>query len=195
MTETPNTSSEEIQTSEPSPDNELQVLQQENANLKAELQEQNDRYLMALAEAENSRKRLQKERTEMMQYAVENALMDFLPPIESMEKALGFASQTSEEVKNWAIGFQMILQQFKQIFEEKGVVEYSSKGELFNPYLHEAVEIEETTTIPEGTILEEFTKGYKIGDRPIRVAKVKVAKLPAKGNSDSNEEKNNYPRN
>lgn len=99
MTETPNTSSEEIQTSEPSPDNELQVLQQENANLKAELQEQNDRYLMALAEAENSRKRLQKERTEMMQYAVENALMDFLPPIESMEKALGFASQTSEEVK------------------------------------------------------------------------------------------------
>ncbi|CRH48420.1 grpE protein [Chlamydia trachomatis] len=49
MTETPNTSSEEIQTSEPSPDNELQVLQQENANLKAELQEQNDRYLMALA--------------------------------------------------------------------------------------------------------------------------------------------------
>lgn len=189
MTETPNTSSEEIQTSEPSPDNELQVLQQENANLKAELQEQNDRYLMALAEAENSRKRLQKERTEMMQYAVENTLMDFLPPIESMEKALGFASQASEEVKNWAIGFQMILQQFKQIFEEKDVVEYSSKGELFNPYLHEAVEIEETTTIPEETILEEFTKGYKIGDRPIRVAKVKVAKLPAKGNSDSNEEK------
>ncbi len=186
MTETPNTSSEEIQTSEPSSDNELQTLQQENANLKAELKEKNDRYLMALAEAENSRKRLQKERTEMMQYAVENALLDFLPPMESMEKALGFASQTSDEVKNWAIGFQMI---FKQVFEDKGVVEYSSKGELFNPYLHEAVEIEETTDIPEGTILEEFTKGYKIGDRPIRVAKVKVAKFPTKGNNDSNEEK------
>lgn len=60
---------------------------------------------MFLAESENARKRMQKERQEMMQYAVENALIDFLVPIESMEKALGFASQMSDEVKNWALGF------------------------------------------------------------------------------------------
>ncbi|MFJ1509109.1 nucleotide exchange factor GrpE [Chlamydia crocodili] len=165
--------------STPTPDNEIQDLQQEIATLKAELKEKNDKYLMVLAESENARKRMQKERQEMMQYAVENALIDFLVPIESMEKALGFASQMSDEVKNWALGFNMILQQFKQVFEEKGIVEYSSVGQKFNPFLHEAVETEETTKVPEGTIMEEFSKGYKIGDRPIRVAKVKVAKAPA----------------
>lgn len=160
--------------------NEIQDLHQEIATLKVELQEKNDKYLMALAESENIRKRMQKERQELTQYAIENALVDFLAPIENMEKALSFASQMSEEVRNWAVGFNMILQQFKQTFEEKGIVEYSSVGQLFNPFLHEAVETEETLDSPEGTILEEFAKGYKMGERPIRVAKVKVAKAPAK---------------
>ncbi|WP_366223493.1 nucleotide exchange factor GrpE [Chlamydia buteonis] len=175
----------------PTPDNEIQDLQKEIATLKAELKEKNDKYLMVLAESENARKRLQKERQEMMQYAVENALIDFLVPIESMEKALGFASQMSDEVKNWALGFNMILQQFKQVFEEKGIVEYSSVGQKFNPFLHEAVETEETTKVPEGTIVEEFSKGYKIGDRPIRVAKVKVAKTPAPQGKEEEIENNN----
>ncbi|WP_139414190.1 nucleotide exchange factor GrpE [Chlamydia abortus] len=175
----------------PTPNNEIQDLQQEIATLKAELKEKNDKYLMVLAESENARKRMQKERQEMMQYAVENALIDFLIPIESMEKALGFASQMSDEVKNWALGFNMILQQFKQIFEEKGIVEYSSVGQKFNPFLHEAVETEETTKVPEGTILEEFSKGYKIGDRPIRVAKVKVSKTPVPQGTEAEIENNN----
>ncbi|WP_348663780.1 nucleotide exchange factor GrpE [Chlamydia vaughanii] len=178
MTDSSN-DNEEQNPSTPSTENEIQDLQQEIATLKAELKEKNDKYLMVLAESENSRKRMQKERQEMMQYAVENALLDFLVPIESMEKALEFASQMSDEVKNWALGFNMILQQFKQVFEEKGIVEYSSVGQKFNPFLHEAVETEETSTIPEGTIVEEFAKGYKIGERPIRVAKVKVAKSPS----------------
>ncbi len=175
----------------PTPDNEIQDLQQEIATLKAELKEKNDKYLMVLAESENARKRMQKERQEMMQYAVENALIDFLVPIESMEKALGFASQMSDEVKNWALGFNMILQQFKQVFEEKGIVEYSSVGQKFNPFLHEAVETEETTKFPEGTVVEEFSKGYKIGDRPIRVAKVKVSKAPAPQGKEEEIENNN----
>ncbi|ADZ18660.1 nucleotide exchange factor GrpE [Chlamydia psittaci] len=175
----------------PTPDNEIQDLQQEIATLKAELKEKNDKYLMVLAESENARKRMQKERQEMMQYAVENALIDFLVPIESMEKALGFASQMSDEVKNWALGFNMILQQFKQVFEEKGIVEYSSVGQKFNPFLHEAVETEETTKFPEGTVVEEFSKGYKIGDRPIRVAKVKVSKAPTPQGKEEEIENNN----
>ncbi|EPP35342.1 grpE family protein [Chlamydia ibidis] len=166
------------------PADEVEELQQEIATLKAEIKEKNDKYLMVLAESENARKRMQKERQELMQYAVENALIDFLTPIESMEKALGFASQMSEDVKNWAVGFNMILQQFKQIFEDKGIVEYSAIGQKFNPFLHEAVETEETSNVPEGTITEEFAKGYKIGERPIRVAKVKVAKSPAQNKEE-----------
>ncbi|AGW37746.1 nucleotide exchange factor GrpE [Chlamydia pecorum] len=183
MTETPSDDEHDIADSE----SKVHELEQEVAALKAELQEKNDKYLLMLAESENARKRMQKERQELMQYAVENVLIDFLAPIESMEKALGFATQMSEEVKNWAIGFTMILGQLKQIFADKGVKEYSSAGQKFNPFLHEAVEIEETTEFPEGTILEEFSKGYKIGDRPIRVAKVKVAKAPA---AEENKENN-----
>ncbi len=171
---------ENIELSAPTePESEVEKLHKEIEKLNAELQEKNAKYLMALAESENARKRMQKERQELMQYAVENAVTDFLAPIESMEKALNFAAQMSDDVKNWAIGFTMILQQFKQIFEDKGIVEYSSVGQKFTPFLHEAVETEETTSVPEGTILEEFSKGYKIGDRPIRVAKVKVAKAPS----------------
>lgn len=183
MTDTSN-NHEEHNPSASTPDNEIQDLQQEIAALKAELKEKNDKYLMVLAESENARKRMQKERQEMMRYAVENALLDFLVPMENMGKALEFTSQMSDDVKNWALGFNMILQQFKQVFEDKGIVEYSSLGHKFNPFLHEAVETEETTTIPEGTIIEEFAKGYKSGDRPIRVAKVKVAKAPSPQSSE-----------
>ncbi|SPN73622.1 HSP-70 cofactor,heat shock protein GrpE,GrpE [Chlamydia serpentis] len=175
MTDTPPENEEQ---NENNVQSEVEHLQQEIATLKTELKEKNDKYLLALAESENSRKRLHKERQELMQYALENTLLDFLNPIESMEKALGFATQMSDDVKNWALGFNMILNQFKQIFEEKGIIEYSSIGQKFNPFLHEAVETEETSEVPEGTILEEFAKGYKIGERPIRVAKVKVAKTP-----------------
>lgn len=167
-------------------ENEIQDLQQEIATLKTELQEKNDKYLMVLAESENARKRMQKERQEFAQYAVENTIIDFLIPIESMEKALEFASKQSDEVKNWAIGFNMILQQFKQILEEKGVVEYSSAGQQFNPYLHDAVETQETNEFPAGTILEEFSKGYKMGEKPIRVSKVKVARSAATQTENDN---------
>ncbi|AHK62944.1 Protein GrpE [Chlamydia avium] len=184
MTDTSSNNEEHNPSASTTSDNEIQDLQQEIAALKMELKEKNDKYLMVLAESENARKRMQKERQEMMQYAVENALLDFLVPMENMGKALEFTSQMSDEVKNWALGFNMILQQFKQVFEDKGIVEYSSLGQKFNPFLHEAVETEETTEIPEGTIIEEFAKGYKIEDRPIRVAKVKVAKAPSIKNTE-----------
>ncbi|AQT77490.1 nucleotide exchange factor GrpE [Chlamydia gallinacea] len=184
MTETSNQNEENNPSDAPTPESEIHDLQQEIAALKAELKEKNDKYLLVLAESENTRKRMQKERQEMMQYAVENALLDFLVPVENMGKALEFTSQMSDEIKNWALGFNMILQQFKQVFEDKGIVEYSSLGQKFNPFLHEAVETEETTEIAEGTIIEEFAKGYKIGDRPIRVAKVKVAKAPSPKNTE-----------
>ncbi|ANH78294.1 nucleotide exchange factor GrpE [Candidatus Chlamydia sanziniae] len=178
MTDTPPEYKEQNDTKPRDANSEIEDLQQEIVTLKAELHEKNDKYLMALAESENARKRMQKERQELMQYAIENVLLDFLNPIESMEKALGFATQMSDDVKNWVTGFIMILNQFKQIFEEKGIIEYSSVGQKFNPFLHEAVETEETLEVPEGTVLEEFTKGYKIGERPLRVARVKVAKTP-----------------
>lgn len=153
---------EKSESKEPSPEDSLRECQ--------------DKYLRLLAESENARKRMQKERQELTKYAVENVIAEFLNPLDSFEKALTFAESGSEEVKRWAVGFEMILAQFKQVLANHGVEEFESLNKHFDPHMHEALEVVETNDYPAGTIVHEFAKGYKIGDRVVRVARVKVAK-------------------
>lgn len=162
-------------------DDELRLLQRE-------LLEYKDKYLRLLADAENARKRLQKERQEITRYAIENLVVDFLRPIDNLENALGFAQEMSDEVRNWAFGFQMILTQFKDVLVQHGISSFDSVGKQFNPHDHEAIEMVESTTHLTGTIIEESVRGYKMGDRTIRAARVKVAK--AEGSSALSQEKN-----
>lgn len=137
-----------------------------------------EKYLMTLAEMENMRKRMQKERHEMSKFGIENTIAEFLPAMDNFENALRFATHASAEVKNWATGFEMILSQFKEVLVNNGIQPFSSVGTLFNPTMHEAVEMIETSESPDGTIIQEFTKGYKSSTRTIRPARVKVAKSP-----------------
>ena len=146
--------------------------------LKSELNECKDKYLRILAESENVRKRLQKERQELIQYAIQNVIVDFLNPIDHFENALSFSQQASDEVKHWASGFQMILNQFKDVLASNGVSTIRSEGTSFDPNFHEAIEMVETADHLPGTVVEENLKGYKMGDRTIRPARVKVAKDP-----------------
>ena len=155
---------------------EMQMEQLKKAQQEAT--EFKEKYFLALAELENTRKRLQKEKQEMTKFAAENMILEFLTPIDNFENALGFTDQMSDETKNWAQGFQMLLGQFKEVLNTNGVSSFSSVGEDFNTDMHEAVEVEETREKKEGTILEEFLCGYKRGDRIIRPARVKVAKSP-----------------
>jgi molecular chaperone GrpE len=155
-------------------------------NLKKELVECKDKYLRVLAEAENARKRLQKERQELLHYAIQNVIVDFLNPIDHFENALNFSQQASEEIKHWALGFQMILNQFRDVLVNNGVVSIKSEGSAFDPHQHEAIEMIITADFPAGTIVAESLKGYKMGDRTIRPARVKVAKAPQPDNLDAN---------
>ena len=157
-------------------------------NLKKELVESKDKYLRVLAESENARKRLQKEKQEMIQYATQNVIADFLSPIDHMENALKFTQQMSDEVKHWAVGFQMILSQFKDALTSNGVAPFESEGRPFDPHRHEAVELVESTTVAPGTVIEESLRGYLIGDRIIRPARVKVSKAPAKEKENNQNE-------
>jgi molecular chaperone GrpE len=156
-------------------ENPEEVLEEQVAEAPPE-EDYKDKYLRAIAEAENSRKRLQKDKQEAVQYAQDRLLSDILQPIDNMENALRFAAEASPEVKNWAMGFEMILGQLKEVLASHGVKVIESVGKQLDPYQHEAVEIVETTDQPNGTILEEFAKGYRIGTRTIRPAQVKVAK-------------------
>ncbi len=152
---------------------ETYIAEEETADWK-------DKYFRALAEMENMRKRMQKERHEMARFSIENAIGEFLPAIDNLENALRFVETAGGEVKNWAIGFEMILSQFKEVLHNHGIVSSHSEGNMFNAELHEAVEIVETEDFPDGTILHEFTKGYKSASRTVRPARVKVVKAPQK---------------
>ncbi|MBM3191422.1 MAG: nucleotide exchange factor GrpE [Chlamydiae bacterium] len=159
----------------------------ELVQLQQELQEQKEKYLRSLAEIENTKKRLQKERQEMVKFAVENVIIDFLEPLDSLEKALSFTEHMSEETRNWAMGFKMILMQLQNVLSEHDVHPFDAVGKSFDPHLHEAVETKETEDLPEGTIVEQFAKGYKTSDRTLRPARVKVAKKPQKEENTSSE--------
>jgi molecular chaperone GrpE len=148
-----------------------------------------DKYLHTLAEMENMRKRMQKERYEMSKFGIEGAIGEFIPAMDNFENALRFAGNASSEIKNWAIGFEMILSQFKEVLSNHGIHAFHSEGAFFDPLHHEAVEIVETTESPDGTVLQEFTKGYKSSTRTIRPARVKVAKHPQENDAEQEQNK------
>ncbi len=148
-------------------------------DLKNELEEFKGKYFRALAEIENTRKRLQKEKAESQSFAVQSVIHDFLVPLDHFEQALKHSQNAAGEVKNWVIGFQMILDQLKQVLRDNDVEAFESKGQSFNPHYHEAIETEETQEYPDGMVIEEFSRGYMIGSRVLRPAKVKVAVAPS----------------
>ncbi|MDN3505033.1 MAG: nucleotide exchange factor GrpE [Rhabdochlamydiaceae bacterium] len=161
---------------EPMTMSDLQMEQLKAAQKEA--REFKEKYLHSLAELENTRKRLQKEKGEMTKFAAENIILEFLTPIDNFENALSFTDQMNDETKNWAMGFKMLMNQFKDVLSTHGVESFSSEGKQFDTDIHEAVEVEETNDIAEGTIVKEFLCGYKRGDRILRAARVKVAKKP-----------------
>ncbi|MCB1071943.1 MAG: nucleotide exchange factor GrpE [Chlamydiia bacterium] len=162
----------------------------ETEMLKKQVKEEQEKYLRSLADMENTRKRMQKEKHDTTRFAVENVITEFLAPLDNFENALSFIHQASEETQNWAKGFEMILTQFKDILSSHKVTPFSSEGQTFDPHLHEVLELEETEKHEDGTIIQEFLKGYKCGDRILRPARVKVAKAPIKDEEKESEEQN-----
>jgi len=163
---------------------EEKTLEEQFQALEVEKEEFRDKYFRALAEVENTRKRLYKEKVEAQSFAIQNVVVDFLQPFDHFEKALCHAEEASPEIKNWAVGFQMILQQMKQVLSDHGVESFDAEGQKFDPHIHEAIETQEDDTIDPGLVVEQFLRGYKIGDRVIRPAKVKVSIAPVNGESE-----------
>lgn len=156
----------------------MSISKEEYNALRQDASEYKEKYLRSLADMENARKRLMKERDENAQQAVSEVICDFLAPMDHMEHALEFAQQMSPEVQTWATGFQMILMQFKEILSANGVTPVTAMGQQFDPHFHEAIETVETDESAPGTIIEECRRGYRMGKRTIRPSRVKVAKPP-----------------
>lgn len=135
-----------------------------------------EKYLRLLAEGENMRKRLQKERQDFARLSVEQMAADFLPAMDNLEQALKFADQMSPEVKNWAMGFRMILSQMQDVLTQHGILPFDSIGKPFDPHLHEAVEMVATDEHPRGIVVREMVRGYRSRERTVRAARVAVSK-------------------
>ena len=134
------------------------------------LKAEKDRYLRLATEYDNYRKRSSKERENIYQDVRADTVTKFLPVYDNLARALG--QETCDEA--YRKGVEMIMSQLKDILSRMGVTEIEALGQKFDPSLHNAVMHEEDETKGEGEIVQELQKGFKMGDKVIRFAMVKV---------------------
>jgi molecular chaperone GrpE len=142
--------------------------------LKAERDSLLDRLARAQAEFDNARKRAVKEQQEFREYAGADAIRPLLPVLDSFERAL----QVRSEPGDFRSGVELIYKQLQDALAKIGVRAIPAKGEPFDPHVHEAIEMVETSDAADHEVLEELQRGYKFKDRLLRPAMVKVAKNP-----------------
>lgn len=133
--------------------------------------EEKEKYLRLAAEYDNFRRRSQKERESLYTDIKADTLMKFLPVYDNLERAL--KQETTDEA--YRKGVEMIMNQFNQTLEKLGVTEIESEGQKFDPEKHNAVMHIDDENYGENEIVEVFQKGFKVGEKVIRFAMVKVA--------------------
>ena len=132
------------------------------------------------AEFENYRKRVDRERGEIYQRGRDDVLLQLLPVVDNFERALSSLETSEGDAEALRHGVELIHKQFIDALSKFGLKPVEAVGQTFDPHVHEAVTMEATDKHKENTVIEEFQRGYKIGDRLLRPAKVKVASSPEK---------------
>lgn len=138
--------------------------------LQEDLENTTDRLKRLMAEFDNYKKRASKEREQLYNTLVADIMMAFLPVMDNLEKAI----DTNTEDNGYKQGMELVAKQFREVLNSFGLEEIKTEGEIFNPSLHEAVSSVQDDTKQSQEIVEEFRKGYKIGDKVIRHAMVVV---------------------
>ncbi len=144
--------------------------------VKAERDSLLDRLARAQAEFENARRRAAKEQQDFRDFAMVDAIKSLLPVVDNFERALQAKSESAE----FRAGVELIYKQLRDVLSKLGVQPIEAKGQQFDPHVHEAIEMVETTDVADHEVIEEWQRGYKFKDRLLRPAMVKVAKNPEK---------------
>ena len=139
--------------------------------LTSELNETKDRLLRVMAEYDNFRKRSQKEKEMAYGDTKASTIAEFLPVYDNFTRAM---SAEVSDLDSFRKGMEMIFNQYGETFKKLGVESFGEKGEEFDPNIHNAVMHGEDENLPENSISDVFSTGYKMGDRVIRPAIVKV---------------------
>jgi len=153
----------------------VEMLQQQMAEKDKELADLKDKYLRVLADAENARKRIRQQSEESVRVQRENFLRDLLPIVDNLERAVE-AAQGGGNGQTIVEGVEMVLRALLDFLRSHGVTQVTSVGQTFDPQLHEAVDQVHSPQHPPNTVVSEFNRGYLIGDRTLRPARVAVTK-------------------
>lgn len=157
------------------PEHRVAELEEELRSKSEEAAANRDRYLRAVAEAENFRKRLQKEKGEAIRFANETLLRDLLHVVDNLEFALEHA-ELGGNGKSVVEGVELTLRLFRDVLERHGVKELGDPtGAAFDPSTQEAGEVQPHGELPPNTVIKQQVKGYRYNDRLLRPARVIVA--------------------
>jgi molecular chaperone GrpE len=154
----------------PAVESELEGLRAEKANYL-------DRLARLQAEFDNFRKRSVRDQQDFRDYALAEALKSLLPILDSLDRAL---KATGVSVEDFRSGIELIDKQFHDALSKLGVEPVPAEGEMFDPNLHQAVQMVDTQEVEDHRVIDELQRGYRIKDRLLRPAMVRVANNPEK---------------
>lgn len=160
---------------------DVEALKVEIARLKSELKakeaeasENYERWARTQADFDNFRRRSRAEKEDLVRYATEGLVLDLLPVIDNLERAL----QADAQAEAWRQGVELTVRQLVDVLQKHGLAPIEALGLAFNPEVHEAVMQVESAEHEEGTVVTEVRRGYKLGDKVIRPSLVQVSKRP-----------------
>ena len=148
-------------------------LAEEIIELRKERDALQDRFLRQVAEFDNYRKRIERERKDASEYAAADLLQDVLPILDDFERALQVDAPGSEPYRQ---GLEIIHRALLEMLRKRGVTAVDAVGTDFDPHIHQAVAYDDAADKRDGEVIAEFRRGYRLGDRLLRPAMVKVAK-------------------
>ena len=155
---------------------EMLKLEEEISTLMDQNKGLEEKVKLAQAELINYRKRKDDEVEGLLKYANQGIITDLLPIVDNFERFLSH-SEDNEEIKKYSVGIKMIYNNLKDILKQYGVEEINRVGQLFNPNLEQALLVENDPTKEDEIVLEVLLKGYKLKDRVIRPASVKINQI------------------
>lgn len=142
--------------------------------LEAEAEEANKRYLRLAADFDNYKKRARQEQADLVHSANEDLIGRLLPVIDNFHRILESAPEDPDDA--WLKGAKLTLRQLEELLAAQGVSPIEAVGQPFDPSLHEAIGHEESDEHPEDTVVSEVRRGYRLHDRVVRPALVRVAR-------------------
>jgi molecular chaperone GrpE len=156
------------------PQDASEALVAESAELRHERDELRDQLLRKAADFDNYRKRVERDRREMVELAAQDLLSELLPVIDDFERAL--EADVAPGAESYRDGVELIYKQLQDLLKKRSVTPIEAVGTDFDPHVHQAVVHEDSTTHRDGEVIAELRRGYRLGDRLLRPAMVKVAK-------------------